>query len=181
MKALGISGSPRRGGNTDNAVEITLGLIHEQLPEAETEFVRVADHRIEHCRGCRHCMEAVECAIEGDDLDLLVEKMQWADLIILGAPVYWYGPPGVMKDLIDRTHSFYPDNMRLEGKKVALISVASTSGFPSHERIMSWLQYYGAQIVAKVRLRAREKDDLGRRRTQMRKLETFANRMMQNI
>ena len=181
MKVLGISGSPRRGGNTDHAVERTLGLIQDQLPEAEAEFMRVADHRIEHCRGCRHCMEAVECAIEGDDLDLLVGKMRRADLIILGAPVYWYGPPGVMKDFIDRTHGFYPDSKRFEGKKVALISVASASGFPSHERIMGWLQDYGAEVVAKVRLRAREKDDLRQRRTQMKKLEAFANSLTQII
>ncbi len=174
MKVLGVSGSPRRDGNTDYAVKRTLNLIKEKLPEADTEFIRVADYRIEHCRGCRHCMEAVECAIQGDDLDRLVEKMLASDLILLGAPVYWWGPPGVLKDFIDRTHGFYPDDTRFEGKKVALISVAATSGFPSHERTMSWLQHYGAEIVAKVRLTAREKGELKQRRSQIRNLDAFA-------
>lgn len=180
MKALGVSGSPRRGGNTDYAVRTVLELIREHLPSVETEFMRVADHRIEHCRGCRECMETAECAIKGDDLDLLVEKMRRADLNVIGAPVYWYGPPGVMKDLIDRTHGFYPDSKRFEGKKVALISVAADYGYPGHERTMGWLEHYGAEVVAKIRLRAREKDDL-RRRGAQKKLEAFAGRLAQQL
>jgi len=174
MKVLGISGSPRRDGNTDYAVKRALVLIKKQLPKTDTEFLRVTDYHIEHCRGCRHCMEALECAIKGDDLELLVGKMLSTDLIILGAPVYWWGPPGVLKDLIDRTHAFYPDEERFAGRKVALISVAAQSGYPSHERTMSWLRHYGAEYVAKVRLRAREKDDLRQRRGQMERLEALA-------
>lgn len=181
MKILGISGSPRRDGNTDYAMKKAHDLIKEKLPEADIEFIRVADYQIEHCRGCRHCMEAVECIIRGDDLDLLVEKMLASDLILLGAPVYWWGPPGVLKDFIDRTHGFYPDETRFIGKKVALISVAADSGFPSHERTMSWLQHYGAEIVAKVRLMAREKDDLKQRQSQIKKLDAFATRLSELI
>ena len=174
MKVLGISGSPRRDGNTDYAVRRALDLIKERLPEAETEFIRIADHRIEHCRGCRYCMEAVECIIKDDDLDLLVGKMHDADLILLGAPVYWWGPPGVLKDFIDRTHGFYPDDKRFAGKKVAVITVAAQSGYPTHEKTMSWLQHYGAEYVGKLRLRAREKDELKRKPRQLKRLETFA-------
>ena len=179
MKVLGISGSPRKDGNTDYAVRRTLDLIRGELPETDIEFLRVADYQIEHCRGCRYCMEAVECAIKGDDLGLLVDKLHGTDLIVLGAPVYWWGPPGVLKDFIDRTHGFYPDDKRFEGKKVALISVAADSGFPSHEKTMGWLRHYGAQYVAKVRLMAREKDELKQRRSQMKKLEAFADNLTQ--
>ena len=174
MKVIGISGSPRKDGNTDYAIKRTLNIIKKNMFEADVEFLRVADYHIEHCRGCRYCMEAVECAISDDDLGLLVEKMLASDLIILGAPIYWWGPPGVLKDFIDRTHGFYSDDKRFEGKKVALISVAATSGFPSHERTMSWLQHYGAEIVAKARLMAREKDELKQRLRQLKKLDAFA-------
>lgn len=177
MKVLGISGSPRRDGNTDYAVKRTLDLIKEKLLGTHTEFLRVADYRIEHCRGCRYCMEAVECAIEGDDLDLLVGKMLDADLILLGAPVYWWGPPGVLKDLIDRTHGFYPDETRFEGRRVAVISVAAQSGFPSHEKTMSWLKHYGAEYIGWLRLWAREKGELQQKQRQLRKLETFATNL----
>jgi multimeric flavodoxin WrbA len=174
VKVLGISGSPRGGGNTDYAVKRVLRRLRELLSDVETEFIRVADYHIEHCRGCRYCMEAVECAIKDDDLDLIVDKMLEADLVVLGSPVYWWGPPGVLKDLIDRTHGFYPDEERFQGKRVALISVAAQSGYPSHERIMGWLRHYGAEYVAKVRLRAREIGELERKPHELRKLGEFA-------
>ena len=79
-----------------------------------------------------------------------------------------------MKSFGEMTHAFYPDEERFAGRKVALISVAAQSGYPSHERSMSWLRHYGAEYVAKVRLRAREKDDLRQRRGQMERLEAFA-------
>jgi len=76
-----------------------------------------------HCKGCRECMETGECAIKDDDLDLILDRLMKAHLIVIGAPVYWDSPPGVMKDFIDRTHGFYLDHNRLSGKKVGIISV----------------------------------------------------------
>ena len=133
MKVLGISGSPRKEGNTDHAVRAALKIIGDERPDAEVEFLRMADYSLEYCRGCRHCMTHVECAIEGDDFGLLVGKMHTSDPIILGALVYWWSPPGVLKDFIDRTHAFYPDDKRFEVKKVAVITVAAQSSFSSHE------------------------------------------------
>ncbi len=177
MKVLGISGSPREEGNTDHAVMAALMIIKDERPDAEVMFLRMADYSLEHCRGCRHCMTHVECAIKGDDLELLVDKMLSADLIILGAPVYWWGPPGVLKDFIDRTHAFYPDDTRFMGKKVAVITVAAQSGFPSHERTMGWLRHYGAEYVAWLRLFAREKGELRKKPRQLVKLEEFARNL----
>lgn len=174
MRVLGISGSPRKNGNTDYAIRLVLRRLRELVPGLETEFLRVADYQIEHCRGCRYCMTAVECTIKDDDVDMIVDRMHRADLIILGSPVYWYGPPGVIKDFIDRTHGFYPDEGRFRGRRVALISVAAQSGYPSHERIMSWLRHYGAEYVAKVRLRAREIGELEGRPKEREKLEGFS-------
>ncbi|TET70584.1 flavodoxin family protein [Candidatus Bathyarchaeota archaeon] len=174
MKVLAISGSPRRDGNTDDALKATLDELEGRIQGLDAEFLRITDYRIEHCRGCRHCMTHVECVIRDDDLDLLVGKMHDADLVILGAPVYWWGPPGVFKDFIDRTHGFYPDDTRFQGKKVAVVTVAAQSGFPSHEKTMSWLEHYGAEYVGWLRLFAREKGELKMKPKQLKKLEAFA-------
>ena len=178
MKILGVSGSPRKDGNTDIALRTALNIIGEGMPSAEIEFLRIADHRIEHCRGCRYCMTHVECAIKGDDLELLVGKMLAADLTILGAPVYWWGPPGILKDFIDRTHAFYPDDTRFSDKKIAVITVAAQSGFPSHERIMGWLRHYGAEYIAWLRLFAREKEELQDKPGQLAKLKEFSKNLV---
>ena len=172
MRILGVSGSPREGGNTDVAVKKALEMLDDM---GQTEFVRVADYRIEHCRGCRDCMRILRCSIEGDDFDDLFERWLKADLLIVGAPVYWFSPPGVMKDFIDRSHGYFAHERKpFEGKKAALITVAAEGGFGTHERVISvWLRYYGAELLGKVRLYARDKDDLLNRPSQMRKLERF--------
>lgn len=171
---MGISGSPRKDGNTDIAVRKALTAISELRPVG-TEFIRIADFNIKHCEGCRKCMEIGECAIREDDFSLVLEKLMKADLIIIGAPVYWDSPPGVMKDFIDRTHGFYTDHCRLSGKKVGIISVATSSGFESHEKILSWLTTYGAEIIGKTRIYAREKGEVLHRPTELSKVEEFVS------
>lgn len=178
MKVLAISGSPRVDGNTDHAIKVALEVIKEHRPETKTEFIQITNHRIEHCRGCRYCMTHLECAIKDDDLDLLVDKMHASDLILLGAPIYWWGPPGIFKDFIDRIHAFYPDDTRFKGKKVAVITVAAQSGFPSHEKIMSWLKHYGAEYIGWLRLWAREKGELQQKPRQLKKLKEFALKLV---
>ena len=139
-----------------------------------TEFLRVADYSIKHCEGCRKCMKTGECAIKDDDFGLVLDKLMRADLIVIGAPVYWNSPPGVMKDFIDRTHGFYKDPRRLAGKKVGIISVATEGGFEPHEKILSWMTVYGAEIVGKTRIYAREKGEVLQRPSEIGKVDEFA-------
>jgi len=162
-RILRVSGSPRRDGNTDLLVQEALRLLHKQTG-ALLEFVRVPDLRIERCRGCRACMHLGRCAVEGDDFEGLMRRFFAADLFVLGAPVYWLGPPGPMKDFIDRTHGYYRDHTILRGKRATLITVAADSGFEPHEAVMeSWLRIYGAGIAGSARVFAREKGEVLRR------------------
>ena len=157
---LGISGSPRLDGNTDILTKEALRLLAEQTG-ATTEFVRIADRNILPCTGCRDCMQLGHCAIQDDDFEALMERVFACDLLLLGAPVYWYGPPGVMKNFIDRTHGYYLDHTVLRGKRTALISVATDGGFEPHEAVMrSWLQIYGATVDASIRVFSCEKGEV---------------------
>ncbi|HID06932.1 MAG TPA: flavodoxin family protein [Armatimonadetes bacterium] len=172
---LGVSGSPRRDGNTDIAVREALRLLQERTG-VRFEFVRIADLNILPCQGCRKCMQLGHCAIREDDFEDLMRKFFDADLYVLGAPVYWLGPPGVMKNFIDRTHGYYLDHTILRGKNAALISIATASGFEPHEQVMaSWLHCYGARIVSRVRLLACEKGELLQRPHEMAKLKQLVD------
>jgi len=52
MKVLGISGSPRKGYNTDRMVKEVLSTI-----TVETEFVSLAGKKIGPCISCLGCIE----------------------------------------------------------------------------------------------------------------------------
>ncbi len=157
---LGVSGSPRAGGNTDILVREALRLLAERTGAA-TEFVRVADRSIEPCRGCRACMTLGRCVLQGDDFEGLWAQVLAAGFLVLGAPVYWLGPPGPMKNFIDRTHGTYLDHTVLRGKRAAIISVGADSGFEPHEAVMeSWLRIYGAEVAGRIRVFSREKGEV---------------------
>jgi multimeric flavodoxin WrbA len=162
LRVLGVSGSPREGGNTDSAVMEALAAA--RAGGHRVEFQRLTDYRLRHCEGCRACMTLGRCAITDDELGAALGPWRESDVVILGSPVYWLSPCGVLKDFIDRTHGWYKEGGLFRGRKALLLSVAADSGFEPHdEAITTWLRHYGAEVLGVVRLLAREKGDFNSR------------------
>jgi len=173
QRVLGVSGSPRRGGNTECAVRTALRVLSEG--GHDVQFQRLADHHVASCAGCRRCMVEHTCAIRDDELESVLAPWLAADVIVLGSPVYWLSPPGVLKDFMDRTHGWYAVGGLFAGKRAALISVAADSGFETHDAaILAWLRYYGASIAATARVLARDQGDLEARPEELAKVVALA-------
>ena len=102
MKILGIVCSPRSGGNTEILVEEALSSARES--GAETELVLVADKHINPCDACGACTENGICQIE-DDMQDIYQKLENADGIIFGTPVYFINVSAQAKAVIDRTYA----------------------------------------------------------------------------
>lgn len=175
----GISGSPRLFGNTDYAIKYVLEKI-QKTTKLPSEFIRICDHNIRPCLGCRVCMTNNDCAITNDEFYPLWEKLATSKFFVIGSPVYWLGPAGQMKNFIDRTHAWYASPQKFHhGVKMGLISVAGDGGFDTHESIMScWAEYYGIEIIAKTRLIAREMGELENRQSEIDKLDHFVNKII---
>ena len=180
MKILIVSCSPRRNGNSDAAAKHCLSLLSNI---GDAQFVRVHDHEIRHCVGCRRCMRLMRCAIRGDDFARLFRRWQEADVLVIVCPVLWQSPPGAMKDFIDRSHGVFAHRTKpFAGKQAAIVSVATDGGFEPQERILGgWLRYYGAKVVARARLFARERGDLVKNPAELRKLDSFLRRLRKRI
>jgi multimeric flavodoxin WrbA len=97
---LGISGSPRKNGNTAKLVEKALEGAGS-VAGVETELYQLAGKKIHHCIGCYKCIEKGRCVFE-DDLYEFGEKYMAADGVIWGSPVYHMSIPASMKALLDR-------------------------------------------------------------------------------
>jgi multimeric flavodoxin WrbA len=182
MKIVCISGSPRRGGNTDFAVSYVVSELSKKLRNSHIKEVILRDLNIEPCEGCRGCMTSDWCSIEGDDFDQVFKEVLNADIVVEAAPIYWNSPPGIMKDFIDRTHAIYRGRFQrpMSGQKAFILSVAADSGFETHEDIMtSWLRVYGAQIKGQAQLLARESGDIAKNPMEMEKLKAFTRLIME--
>ncbi|BBL67060.1 putative NAD(P)H-dependent FMN-containing oxidoreductase YwqN [Methanoculleus chikugoensis] len=125
MNVLGISGSMRKNGNTAALVTTILDRVREA--GIETEFLSLAGMDIRPCTGCEACKDAKWCVTEDDDWGLVAEKMIDCEVLVLGAPTYYYDINGQTKNLIDRTYSLYHDR-RLSGRRAVAVAVCADRG-----------------------------------------------------
>jgi len=104
MKVLGITGSPRRGGNTDTLLaEMMRGAADKG---AETKTLVLHDFNIGACHHCDFCYKAGICHIK-DDMQMVFKELAAADRIILASPVQFMGVTGEMKVMMDRGQSIW--------------------------------------------------------------------------
>jgi multimeric flavodoxin WrbA len=122
MNILGISCSPRKGGNTDILVQTAL----EQVKElgAQTDFFSVSDKTINFCDACQACFKDKVCRID-DDMQILYSKFNEIDGLIFGTPVYFLNVSAQAKAIIDRTYAI---RGKLKGKVAGLIVVTRRVG-----------------------------------------------------
>lgn len=99
MKILAIVGTFRKEGNTDLIIDRVLA--GAQAGGAETEKFFVDDLQVAACQGCLECRKEGVCKLE-DDLMGIVRKLDEADGIIVGSPIYGNYMTGQLKILLDR-------------------------------------------------------------------------------
>jgi multimeric flavodoxin WrbA len=100
-----LSGSPRRGGNSDLLCDQFL--LGAQGAGHKVEKIRLADLTINYCTGCGACVDNPGKCVQQDDMSAVLEKMTAADVIVMATPVYFYTMNGQMKTLIDRVCPVY--------------------------------------------------------------------------
>lgn len=125
MKILGLSFSPRARGNTEILLDAVLSSARRH--KAETELYRVAGKTIAPCDGCASCWETGKCHIE-DDMQEVYRKMQEADGIIFGTPVYFYNMTAQGKTVIDRTMALGRSKKNLANKVGGIVVVGGSLG-----------------------------------------------------
>ena len=100
-KVLILSGSPRRGGNSDTLCDrFAKGALDAGN---EVEKIFVAEKKIQPCLGCYYCKDhGGECVYKDGMADIL-QKIIDCDVLVLSSPVYFYSISAQLKAVIDRT------------------------------------------------------------------------------
>jgi len=104
MKVMAFNGSPRREWNTATLLEKALEGAASM--GAETELVYLYDLDFKGCRSCFECKlkggkSYGKCAVR-DDLRPILNKVEHADAIILGSPIYLGTATGEMRSFMER-------------------------------------------------------------------------------
>ena len=103
MKILVFNGSPKK--EKSDTLHITRAFLEgmEQTEPQEVSMIHVIDQHIEFCSGCLSCMRNGGVCRPHDDMRFLLEQILAGDLLLFSFPLYCYGMPAMLKNLIDRT------------------------------------------------------------------------------
>ena len=158
--ALGLVGSPIRGGNVDLLVDQVLAGAASQGVHIEKIFLN--DLTIRPCQSCGPSSHAGHCRID-DDMREVHVLLDAVDILILGTPVYFDTVSAQTKLMIDRCNCVTPLVERPDGtcafaerpacrKRAVLVAVAgSRQQFRTlRVTIKGFLKWVGAELVEEV-------------------------------
>ena len=102
MKVLLVNGSPHKEGSTYTALSEIASVLKEE--GIDSEIFWIGNKPVQGCAACFKCREeGADGCVFKDELYLnFVEKMQAADGVIIGSPVYYAGPAGALCAILDR-------------------------------------------------------------------------------
>lgn len=123
MNILILSGSPRKGGNTDQLVE---AFVRGASQKHTVEVVSVHDYKVAPCMGCNACFKSEEhVCVQKDEMIDIYNKMKQADMLVIASPVYFYGLSAQLKAVIDRCHNPIRDTFGIQQMALLLVGAAT--------------------------------------------------------
>ncbi len=123
MNVLLLNGSPHAQGTTAAALgEVAKAL---QAANVQTELLQLGTKPVYGCIACRKCATTKRCVFD-DKANELIEKMQTADALVVGSPVYYAGPNGALCAVLDR--AFFAGSSSFVQKPAAAVAVCRRGG-----------------------------------------------------
>ena len=123
MKVLLINGSPKPNGNTAFALNQMAEVFAAE--GIETETIQVGAREIRGCIGCGKCYRSGKCVFD-DLVNEVAPKLEAADGIVVGSPVYYASPNGTLISFLDRL--FYSTHFDKRMKVGASVVCARRGG-----------------------------------------------------
>lgn len=126
MKVLLINGSAHQKGNTFLALSEAATTLEKN--GIETEIVQIGTNAIRGCIACGQCQmkQLGHCVFNDDICNRIIEKLDNADALIVGSPVYYGQPNGSVLSLIQRI--FFSAGGKVQNKPAAAVCVCRRGG-----------------------------------------------------
>ena len=141
MDVIAFNGSP----HSDGVIARGISVIKEELEKEgiAVEVVHVGDKNIHGCIDCRKCRTLGRCAISGDLVNDCFEKLNAANGVILGCPVYYGSIAGTFKSFLDRL--FFPGIKMNYKVGATVVSLRRTGGISTFHQLNNYLNL--AQVI----------------------------------
>ena len=140
MRAVAISASPRKNGNTETLLQHCLDGLAKQ--GVTGELISLRDKTIKGCRACEICRKNRDkrCNTQDDDFHPVFEAMLAADIIVVGSPVYFGSAAPELMALLDRAGYVAKVNGDLFSRKLGgPIAIARRAGHNfTYAQLLFW-------------------------------------------
>jgi len=138
MNVVVLHGSAHVGGDTDTLIDAVLEGLDSGTKHNIVHF-RPIDMNIAHCRACGSCFSGRGCVID-DDMKQVYPAFSEADIVVLGAPMFWGYMTSQLKTLFDRLEAIVSQEHFGEKDFVLLVTYRSYYGSMVEwlQRITSW-------------------------------------------
>lgn len=146
----------RLDGNTATAVADLLS--GAQFTRASTNTELLTPSTVQPIGDCAPCLKRSACLIE-DGFDSIMERVYAADCLVLGTPLYWYGPSAQLKAFIDRWSCMLDLDedafrARMRGKRTVLVLAQGERGFyeaaPALQMLEWSLRYLDMPLAGRI-------------------------------
>jgi len=172
MKILAIISSPRKQ-NTYNAIK-SIEAIHKEKYDCEYEYLFLTKVDLKGCIGCHLCLTKGEefCPLK-DDRDIIIDKIESADGVILASPNHTANVNWRMKNFIDR-YSYLMHRPRFFNQRfMILITSGSYRGIKQATKALV-LMGSGGKVISKIGVTNSEGMNDKKRKKQSKKLKKEA-------
>ncbi len=118
-KILVLTGSPRKGGNTDKLADAFAA----GAGQSGHIIVRygTAGKNIKGCMDCRTCFKNGAACSVPDDFNELAPLLEQADMVVFATPMYWFSFPVQLKAAIDKFYAYDTSKRPLKIKECVLL------------------------------------------------------------
>ena len=103
MNILVVTGSPRRGSNTD----MMAAAFAEGAREAghAVTIRNLIDYKVAPCKACEWCFTHEGVCVQKDDMNELLSDLDTTDTLVVASPIYWFDISAQSKCFIDRMYA----------------------------------------------------------------------------
>ena len=113
----------RVGGNTERLCSELVGMFPDGVV---SNLLNISKMDISHCIGCERCKGGDGC-IHDDDMSVVFEAFDRADVVLFATPVRFNGPSSIIKTMMDRFQELWNDAGVVEHRR-RYMGLLMTSG-----------------------------------------------------
>ncbi len=180
MKILAIIGSLRKK-NTYNVIKKIEEYHKAYTKECEYEYLFLKDMDFQQCKGCFLCISKGEsfCPLK-DSRDIIVQKIESADSIILASPNYSMNVNWLTKNMIDRFAYNLHRPMYFNKRFFLLITTGNFMGAKQAMKALSVLPS-GGKIIGKLIVDTAPEMSIKKRQKQEKKIINKSNQFFKIV